>query len=112
MRKEEEDMPLRFKVSGQGAWSIEKTKVFRIEGRHEVVITYEVDACSADEAIRRLCNKGLFSDFSGADYLFGPDPDVMRRHGIRVIGTDCYEDPSPTGKQHVRREWDIAEEGG
>ena len=85
-------------------------KQFEIKCRHMVDITYRVTAENSDEALEALCDKDLFTEYSGGT-LFGPSDYVMQAHGIEVIDTDCYGDPSATGRQSVHRAWEIEECG-
>ena len=81
--------------------------VYTIQARHEVEVTYRVEADGPDEAIRTLCDKELFTEFCGSPPTFGPDEGVMEANGIELVEVDCYSDPSPTGRQRVEREWEI-----
>ena len=82
--------------------------IFKIEAKHEVEVTYRVEADSFDEAIRVLCNKGLFVEYCGYTPTFGPDERVMETNGIEIVEVDCYSDPSPTGRQRVEQDWEVS----
>jgi len=81
---------------------------FVIRARHEVEITYEVEAETFDEALETLCNKELFTEHG--NNLFGPSDFVMEEHGIEITDTECYGDPGPTGRLWTQRDWDYDEE--
>ena len=83
-------------------------KQFEIKCRHMVDVIYRVTAENDDEALEALCNKELFTSYDGGT-LFGPCDYVMEANGIEVVDVDCYGDPSPTGYQSVRRDWEIEE---
>jgi len=84
--------------------------IYNIEARHEVQITYRVEAASFEEALERLCNKDLFRD-QGRN-TFGPGDYVMEREGIEVVDHECCGDPSATGREWTERSWVYSEEGG
>lgn len=84
-------------------------KQFEIKCRHMVDITYRVTAEHEDAALEVLCDKDLFTEYCGDPATFGPCEDTMHENGIEIVNTDCYGDPSPTGREHVRRQWEIEE---
>jgi hypothetical protein len=60
--------------------------------------------------IERLCNKDIFTSFS--DYGVGLNEHVLREYGIRATLDFWDGDPSPTGAERFRRDWEIYEKCG
>jgi hypothetical protein len=85
------------------------TKRYRIRCRHEVEIVYEVAGTDFDDALEKLCSVELFTEHS--NNLFGPCDYTMEAVGARVVETDSYGDPGPTGRAWQQRDWEYEEEG-
>ena len=86
-------------------------KVFTVEAKHEVHITYRVSAADHEDAIRRLCNIELFTEYEGYNgSTFGPCEFAMTDAGISVVNTTCFGDPGPTGRLSHQREWILTRE--
>ena len=84
-------------------------RTFEIKCRHEVEVTYRVTAENSDGALEALCNKELFVEYCGEPATYGPCERAMGENGIEIVDTDCYSDPSPTGREFVHRHWEIEE---
>jgi len=85
----------------------QEMKTYEVKARHEVEITYRVAARDHDDAVTRLCDIGLFDEHG--NNLFGPCEHTMDRHGIELVDTECFTDPSPTGRAWTRRDWVVEE---
>jgi hypothetical protein len=86
-------------------------KWFIIRASHEVEVTYRVKGIDFDDALSKLCDKELWTQY-GFSYnaSFGPDETVLEEIGAEVVDTDSYGDPSPTGRSWTQRDWDWDEE--
>jgi hypothetical protein len=85
-----------------------------IKCKFEVHFTLSVpieDMYASDRSIiEKLCGQYIFDqrdqDEDG-NPTYGVDPELLREHGIEVVSAYCSSDPSPTGKQHTTRDWEI-----
>jgi|1_EtaG_2_1085319.scaffolds.fasta_scaffold41947_2 hypothetical protein len=88
----------------------EELKTFEVKASHTIYLTYAVKAESHEDAVRRLCGIELGQSAPGEGHLFGPDSYVMEKNGIEVVWqSEIDADPSPTGMQHIRRDWEVDE---
>ena len=83
---------------------------FKIQAQHTVYITYVVEGDSFKEARDKLYNRELFTQWSNGDgQVFGPTEaydDVKVDWEATGQGPHYDSDPSPTGHQSVRRDWE------
>ena len=81
-------------------------RYYLIKCRHEVDITYRVPGTSFENALEQL--SGVFDEHGRG--LFGPQDYHLHNIGGEVVDTDCYTDPSPTGRAWTRRDWEYETE--
>ena len=82
-----------------------KLKTFEVQARHVVEITYRVQAPDERAAVEALFDIGLFTNYGDT---FGPCEYVMDAHGIEMVDSDCYSDPSPTREVPTTRDhWEV-----
>ena len=60
---------------------------------------------SDDEILSKLWGKQIFTDVGNESY--GLSEWILTEEGVTVEGSCCDGDPSPTGRRHIRRDWDI-----
>lgn len=75
---------------------------------HKVHASYRVEATDENHAVERLCDKGLFAEYSGN--TFGPCESVLESEQIELLQIEADGDPSPSGRTTFRRAWEISEE--
>jgi hypothetical protein len=79
---------------------------YKIQAQHTVYLTYVVEAKGFKEALDKLCGREIFTTWSNGE-LFGPC--VAYTDDIEVDWEEGFHydsDPSPTGRQHVSRDWE------
>ena len=99
-------------------------KTVIVEAAFTVKYTFEFEVPSSEldnerYIIERLCNKDIFTSYPayGEDdenglVKLGLNEHVLREYGIRATLDFCDGDPSPTGVERFRRDWEIYEKCG
>jgi hypothetical protein len=86
---------------------------FEIDGKHEVHVRYTVEADTFDEALGKLCDIEIWTEYCGEPATFGVNEYACESNGIEFKVVDSWPDPSPTGDWHYpnrRWEWGSPEE--
>ena len=83
---------------------------FDIKCIHETEVTYTVEADDFDEALEKICNKDIWTEYCGEPKTFGVNDYVCDEEGIEWEVTDTWGDPSPTGQPRMERHWEYDEE--
>lgn len=85
-------------------------KMFEIKTSFSIYATFKVPADTFDEALGKLCNKELLTEYSGCPSTWGFDERNLDDEGITVEVENVDGDPSPTGDEWTQRKWEYQEE--
>jgi len=83
--------------------------VYEVKTSFTIYANFKVPAGSFDEALDKLCNKELITEYGGWGTTWGFDAFKLEEEGITVEIDNIDGDPSPTGRECVRRDWDYRE---
>ena len=83
--------------------------VYEIKTSFTIYANFKVPAGSFDEALDKLCNKELLTEYCGVPPTWGFDERKMDDDGVTVEIDSVDGDPSPTGREWSRREWESRE---
>ena len=84
--------------------------VYEVKTSFTIYANFKVPADSFEAALDKLCNKELLTEYGGCGSLCtGFDECKLEEEGITVEIDNVDGDPSPTGRECVRRDWDYRE---
>ena len=81
--------------------------VYEVKTSFTIYANFKVPADSFDEALDKLCNKELLTEYCGDPATWGFDERKLEEEGITVEIDSVDGDPSPTGRACVVSDWEF-----
>jgi len=64
-----------------------------------------VEGDSFEDALEKVCNKEIFTEYAGEPATFGLCESTMEANGIEAKVESCDGDPTATGEEYTQRRW-------